>query len=306
VTAYITRRLGISVVTLWLVSLVVFLLARGLGDPQALYLDPSATEEDRSLLAATMGLDQPLAIQYLYFLRDAVRGDLGQSYTLHQPVTDVFFSRFGNTLQLGAVSFLLGALIALPAGVFAALHRESTGDWAVRGFVFLGQGLPHFWLGIMLILLVSVKLNWLPPAGKGGPSTFVLPAITMGWAASAEVTRLVRSSMLDVLSNDFVRTARAKGLSEIAVIYRHAVRNAMIPVVAYASLILVRAFIFGSITVETIFGWPGIGRLAYESTLARDYNMIQGIVLMLSLFVILTNLLADLAYGFLDPRIRYR
>lgn len=304
--SYMVRRLGLSLLTIWLVSLVVFLLSRALGDPQSLFLDPSATAEDRARLEAAMGLDKPLYQQYVVFVADALTGDLGRSYSLNQPVLDVFWSRFVNTLQLGAVAFIVGMAVAIPTGIFAALRRGSVGDWAARAFVFLGQALPQFWLGIMLILVVSVQWNLLPPAGKAGPATYVLPAVTLGWSAAAGVSRLVRSSMLDVLSHDFIRTARAKGLSEVVVNYQHALRNALIPVVAYSSLILVRSFIFGSITVETVFGWPGVGRLAYDATMARDYPLIQGIVLMMSIIVIGITFCAEMVYGLLDPRIRHR
>jgi peptide/nickel transport system permease protein len=303
---YVLRRLTVSLVTLWLVSVVVFLLSRTLGDPQALFLDPSATADDRARLEATLGLDAPLLQQYVIFVGNALVGNLGRSYSLNQPVLDVFWNRFLNTVELGAVAFVCGMAIAVPVGIFAALHRESAGDWVARVFVFLGQALPQFWLGIMLILLVSVQWNLLPPAGKGGPATFILPAITLGWSAAAGVSRLVRSSILDVLSNDFIRTARAKGLSETVVNYRHALRNALLPVVAYSSLILVRSFIFGSITVETVFGWPGVGRLAFDATMARDYPLIQGIVLMMAVIVIAVTFCTEVTYGLLDPRIRRR
>jgi peptide/nickel transport system permease protein len=306
VSTFILRRAGIGVLTLLFISVLVFALSRLIGNPADIYLDPSATIEDRAKLTAALGLDQPLYIQYLSFLERAVlHADLGRSYYNHRPVVETFFNRFWNTAQLGLASFGLSVVLAIPIGIASAVYRDSWWDWLARGFVFLGQALPHFWLGIMLILLFSVKLNLLPPAGNDGPASFILPAITLGWAAAAGVARLMRSSMLDILSGDYIRTARAKGLAEAAVVRRHALRNALIPTVAYSAVVLVRAFVIGSIVVETVFGWPGIGRLAYESTFARDFPMIEGIVVFVAIIVILANLTAEVLYALLDPRIRY-
>lgn len=304
--AFILRRIGIGILTLLVVSIVVFLLSRMIGNPVNMFLDVSATPEDRARLAASMGLDKPLYTQYLVFMRRILlHGDLGRSLSQNRPVTEVFFSRFWNTIELGAVSFLISMAISLPIGVLAAVRRDSWWDLFAKGFVLFGQALPHFWLGIMLILIFSVKLNLVPPAGKGGPLTFILPAITLGWGSAAGVTRLVRSAMLEILSSDFIRTARSKGLPEFTVLTRHALKNALIPTVAYFSVVLVRAFVIGSIVVETVFGWPGIGRLAYDVTLGRDFPMIQGLVLMIAVIVILANLACEILYGWLDPRIRY-
>lgn len=304
--AFIFRRTGAGVVTLLVVSVLVFLISRMTGNPADIYLDATATLEDRARLTASMGLDKPLHVQYAIFLERAIlHGDLGQSLSLSRPVTEAFFVRFWNTLQLGLVSFVISMSISIPIGVLVAARRDSGWDWAAKGFVFFGQAIPNFWLGLMLILIFAVKLNILTPAGKGDISTFVLPAITMGWVSAAGVTRLIRSAMLEILSSDFIRTARAKGLTEYVVLCRHCLRNALIPMVAYSSVVLVRSFVIGSIVVETVFGWPGIGRLAYEATFARDFPMIQGIVIMMSMLVIISNLVAEILYGLLDPRIRY-
>ncbi len=303
---FVVRRLLAALLTLFVVSVLVFLFSRLLGNPVDVYLDMSATKEDRALLAAHLGLDKPLYVQYcIYMARILLRADFGKSFYYNRPVVELFGAAASNTLQLSAVSFLISMGIAIPVGVLSAVRRGSVGDWVARGFVLLGQSLPHFWLGIMLILLLSVKLDLFPPATKGGPSTFVLPAITLGWHSAAGVMRMVRSSMLEVLSSDFIRTARGKGLNETAIVWRHALKNAMIPTVAYCSVVTVRSFVMGSIVVETVFGWPGLGRLAYEATFARDFPTIQGIVIMIASVVLLVNLLGDILYGWLDPRIRY-
>lgn len=292
--------------TLLFVSIVVFFLSRATGNPVDVFLDPSASAEDRARLIASLGLDKPLHLQYWYFLRDMIfYGDLGRSISLGRPVTEVMLGRIVNTLQLGVIAFCISIAIAIPIGVFAAVYRDSWWDQLTRGFVFLGQALPYFWLGILLILVFSVRLRLLPPAGRIGPQSFILPAITLGWGAAAGVTRLVRSSMLEVLSSDFVRTARSKGLTELAVVFRHALRNALIPTVAYSTVVLVRSFVIGSITVETVFAWPGLGRLAFDATLARDFPLIQGLVVLISAIVVLANLFGEILYGWLDPRIRY-
>ncbi|MHB1007475.1 MAG: ABC transporter permease [Chloroflexota bacterium] len=303
---FIIKRLITGTLTLFIVSLIVFLISRMTGNPVDIYLETTATQADRDMLYQAMGLDQPLHVQYFIFLQNAIHGDLGRShYWGGRPVAELILSRLGNTLQLAAVSFSLSLLLSIPMGVIAAVHRGRWWDWLVRGFVFFGQSLPHFWLGIMLILLFAVALNLLPPGGKGGLETFLMPAVTLGWASAAAITRLVRSSVLEVLSSDFIRTARAKGLSEFVVLRRHALRNALIPTVAYCTVTLVRSFIVGSVVVETVFGWPGMGRLAYEATFARDFPTVQGIVIVIAVAVIVFNLLADLLYGWLDPRIIY-
>lgn len=291
--------------TLFFVSILIFLLARMLGDPVNNYLDVTATAEDRALLAASMGLDKPLPVQYYLFLVRAAQGDLGRSHFFNRPVTELILDRMPNTLALAGLAFLCSVGLAIPTGVVAAVHRGRWWDWVVRGVVFFGQSMPQFWLGLMLVLLFTVTFNLLPPAGMGGPETFVLPAITLGWYSSAALTRLVRSAMLEILSSDFIRTARSKGLREITVLQRHALKNALIPATAFASVTVVRDMVMGSVVIETVFGWPGTGRLAYEAAYARDFPTIQGIVMVFAVAVILTDLLGELVYGWLDPRIRH-
>jgi peptide/nickel transport system permease protein len=302
---YIIRRALAGAVTLLAISLIVFLLVRATGNPVDLYMDPTATEKDRALLTAALGLDQPLHVQYYVFLTGALHGDLGRSISINRPVLEVFLERFGNTLQLTGLAFGLSLAIALPVGALAAVTRGKWWDWLTRGLVFLGHALPSFWLGVMLMLVFAVQLRWVPPAGKGDLATFVLPVITIAWGSAAGVTRMMRSSMLEVLPADYIRTAYAKGLAPLAVLWAHALKNAMIPVVGYVSVVVLRNLVLGMIVVETVFAWPGVGRLAYQAALSRDFPLVQGIVLMIALIVILATLLADILYGWLDPRIRY-
>lgn len=303
-TRYVVRRLLFAGITLLVISLTVFLLSRATGDPVEIMLDPTATQRDRDLLAHALGLDRPLHVQYYLFVSGALRGDLGRSLTMNRPVLELFVQRLGNTLQLTGIVFALNFVIAVPAGTIAAVFRGRWPDSLTRWFVFLGHGVPNFCLGVVLILLFAVRLRWLPPAGKGGPATFILPLMTMTLGSAAGLTRIVRSSMLDVLPSEYLRTAKAKGLPPTTILWRHALRNALIPIVGYMS-VAVRGLVTGGIIIETMFAWPGVGRLAYEAAQARDYPLMQGIVLMIALTVILATFVADLLYGWVDPRIRY-
>ena len=279
-------------------------MSRALGNPVDVFLPIQASQEDRQALMVSMGLDKPMYEQYLIFLRDLSRGDLGKSIMNKRPVIEIFRTKLWNTLQLASVAFLLTIVISLPVGIIAAVFRGRWQDWTSRGFAFIGQAVPDFWLGIMLILLFAVYFNLLPPAGKGGPSHFILPVITLGWSASAGLIRITRSSMLETLASDYIRTARAKGLGEFQVVVGHAFKNAFIPILAFASGLMIRAFIMGSIIVETVFGWPGVGRLAFDAVSARDYPLVQGTVLMIGAIVLVINTLIEVAYGWLDPRVR--
>ena len=287
-----------------MLSILVFAMSRALGNPVDVFLPIQASQEDREALIASMGLDKPMYAQYLVFLRDVSRGNLGKSIMNKRPVIEIFRIKLWNTLQLASVAFLLTILISLPVGIVAAVYRGGWQDWSSRGFAFIGQAVPDFWLGIMLILLFAVYFNLLPPASKGGPSHFILPVITLGWSASAGLIRITRSSMLEVLASDYIRTARAKGLTELQIIARHALKNAFIPILAFGSGLLIRGFIMGSIIVETVFGWPGVGRLAFDAVSARDYPLVQGTVLLIGVIVLIVNTSIEVAYGWLDPRVR--
>jgi peptide/nickel transport system permease protein len=306
VGAYVIRRVLIGLGTLLVVSVLIFLMSRLTGNPVDLLAGSDSTAESRAKLLAAMGLDQPLHVQYFIYITALLQGDMGQSYVMARPVSELIASGLGNTLQLAAVSFLFSVGISTPIGVLAAVHRNKGWDFVARGFAFFGQSLPNFWLGIMLILLLSVTLRLLPPFGKGGPETFVMPGITLGWISAAALTRLIRSSMLESLGSDYVRTARAKGLGEFAVLYKHALRNALVPAVAYSTVTLVRGFIVGSVVVETVFAWPGMGNLAYRAAFARDFPTIQGITIVIASAVVIINIVGDLFYAILDPRIAYK
>ena len=303
--AYIRRRLIQSVVVVWGVSVLVFFLLRlAPGDPVTLLLVESASPEQVAAAKAKWGLDKPIPVQYAVFLGRALRGDLGDSLFFQQPAIEVLMERMPATLQLSAAALLFSLSVAIPIGMLSALKRDSFWDYLGTGLAMLGQAIPPYWLGIMLILVFSVALGWFPTSGRGTLSHLVLPAITLGSVLMALVTRLVRSGMLDVLGEDYVRTARAKGLRERSVIVRHALRNILIPLVTVIGLQL-GALFGGAVITESIFAWPGVGRLALQSINARDYPMVQASVLVISVVYVFLNLAVDLLYVYLDPRIRY-
>lgn len=300
---YIVRRLVNAVVVILLVSTVVFVAIRLTGDPAATMLQ--GVEPTRQAIAAlrhALGLDKPLWRQYALFIAGALHGNLGTSYDTGQPVASLIGSRLGATALLAVAGMFVGALIAFPVGIIAALRPNSLADLGARVFALAGISFPNFWLGIMLITIFSVALRWLPASGYGTPQALVLPALTLGLILSGIQSRLVRSSMLEVLRQDYVRTARAKGLKERMVIVRHALRNALIPVVTYMGSTF-GALLGGIVFVEVVFSWPGIGSLAYQAVEQRDFPLVQGIVVVTASLLVLMNLLVDLAYLLLDPQI---
>jgi ABC-type dipeptide/oligopeptide/nickel transport system permease component len=304
--AYIRRRLLQSVVVVWGVSVLVFFLLRlAPSDPVTLLLAESASPEQIAAARAKWGLDKPIYVQYGVFLSHAVQGDLGNSLFFQQPALKVLLERMPATLQLSAVALLFSLSVAIPIGLLSALKRDTFWDYLGTSIAMLGQAIPPYWLGIMLILLFSVTLGWLPTSGRGSLRHVVLPAITLGSVLMALVTRLVRSGMLDVLGEDYVRTARAKGLPERWVIIRHALRNILIPLVTVVGLQL-GALFGGAVITESIFAWPGVGRLALQAINARDYPLVQAAVLVISVVYVFLNLAVDLLYVYLDPRIRYQ
>jgi peptide/nickel transport system permease protein len=254
-------------------------------------------------LRHTLGLDQPLYMQYGHYLSQIVRGDLGQSFKFQAPVRDVIFERYPATLQLAYLALAVCAAIAIPAGVWAAYRRGSASDRAVSLFTLFGLALPNFALGPLLITLFSIKLGWLPVSGRGGVLNYILPAATLGAALAAILTRMVRGSMLEELSSDYVRTARAKGLSTRTILFRHALRNALIPIITILGLQF-GTLLAGTIVTETIFSWPGIGRLTVQAISSRDYPLLQGCILVIALSYVLVNLLTDVLYAVVDPRVR--
>ena len=302
---YMVQRLVASVLTLLGVSCIVFLMVRLLpGDPARVIAGLLASEGDVVMIRRQLGLDQPLHVQYGRFLIRAVRGDLGLSARTSEPVMREITSRLPATLQLALISTLLATGCGVLAGVLAATRLYSGLDYLVSLATLCGVSMPVYWLGLLLIIVFAVQLNWLPAAGAEEPGSAILPSLTLASFSVALVARMTRSTMLEVLGQDFVRTARAKGLREYAVVYHHALRNALIPIITAVGLQF-GALLGGAVLTETVFGWPGMGQLLVESIFARDYPMVQGIVLVFSALFILTNLLVDVSYVFIDPRIHY-
>ncbi len=286
------------------VTVVVFLIIHlAPGDPALLLVGERAPQEVYDRVRHAWGLDRPLVAQYLTFLGNVLRGDLGTSIQMRRPVIDLLMAAMPVTLELGLTAMALAVVVGVMAGVISAVRAGSAADQATMVGALLGVSVPGFWLGQLLILLFAVKLQWLPVSGYGGWRYLILPALAMGFADSAVTARTTRSSMLDVVKQDYIRTARAKGLGERVVIYKHALRNAMLPVITLIGLNL-GYMIAGAVVLEEVFGRPGMGRLMIHAILSRDYPVVQGCLLFLAISVALANLLADISYVFLDPRIR--
>jgi ABC-type dipeptide/oligopeptide/nickel transport system permease component len=303
------RRIGLrfllAIPALWLIVTMVFLLAHIVpGDPVQQMLGEGARAEDLSQLRHALGLDLPLLTQYARYLAGVVRGNLGESFRYQRPVARVILEHYPATLELAFVALLACAAIGISAGVLAAHKRGQAEDRAVSVFTLLGLSIPNFALGPVLILVFSVILGWLPVSGRGGLSHLILPAITLGAALAAILTRMVRTAVIEELSSDYVRTARAKGLSESAVLFRHAFRNALIPILTILGLQF-GTLLAGTIVTETIFSWPGIGRLAVTAIEARDYPLLQGCILLIAVSYVLVNLMTDFVYLLVDPRVRF-
>lgn len=301
---YVIRRLLQSVVVLVVLALVVFSLARVTGNPADLLLPEDATTEDREHLLHALGLDRPVHVQLGVFLSGALRGDLGTSIRYRQPAVEVFFERLPNTLTLVPLALAASVIIAIPLGLLAAVYRGTVVDRITGTIAVLGIATPSFWLGVVLIYVFSVKLGWLPSARMGGPAHFVLPIITLSGFLVAGMTRLVRSSVLEVLDTEFVKLARIKGLPERAVIWKHCLGNALIPVVTLFGVFFA-LMVTGAIVTETVFAWPGVGRLTYEAVIFRDYPLLQAVILLQATIVLAVNLGVDILYAYLDPRVRY-
>jgi len=299
----LTRPLQ-SLVALAILSVVIFALARATGDPLHLILPMVATDEDYANARRYLGLDRPLHLQYLKFVTNAVTGDFGTSLRARRPVIDLIKERLPNSLKLAAFAMTVSLLLAFPLGVMAAVKKDTGVDRIAQVIAVLGQSLPTFWVGIVLIEVVAGRLQWLPAAGTGGLAHYLLPGFTLGWFVVAGMMRLLRSGMLDVLDAEYVKMARIKGVSERWVIWQHALKNALIPVVTFAGIYFA-ILVTTAIVVETVFAWPGIGRLAYEAITSRDFPVIQAVVLLTAVIVAAVNLLVDCLYAFIDPRIRY-
>lgn len=273
------------------------------GDPVEQMLGEGAAPGELAQLRHALDLDQPLLQQYGHYLKGLAHGDMGQSLKYQAPVRRIIFDRYPATLQLAFLALLVCAAIAIPAGILAAHRRGHAADRAVGLFTLFGLAIPNFALGPLLILLFSIEIGWLPVSGRGSALSYILPAATLGAALAAILTRMVRGAMLEELSSDYVRTARAKGLGTAAVLFRHAFRNALIPVITILGLQF-GTLLAGTIVTETIFSWPGIGRLTVQAISSRDYPLLQGCILVISVSYVLVNLLTDLLYSFIDPRVR--
>ncbi|MCU0899214.1 MAG: ABC transporter permease [Cypionkella sp.] len=287
------------------VSFSTFIVAHMTGDPVELMARENATLEDKQALREFLGLDRPLAEQYLSFVGKALQGDLGYSFVQQAPVTQLIAERLPATLLLAAAGFVLALLISVPLGIIIALKRNTVWDVVVTALAMIGQAAPGFWIGLMLVVLFAVELKLLPVSGYGGPLYLVLPAITLALQSAARLTRLVRASMLEVLNADYIRTARSKGLRERTILFIHAFRGAMIPVVTMAGLELAE-LVSGAFITETIFAWPGVGRLAVNAVYQRDFPLIQGVVLMAAAFFVIINFLVDVLYVVIDPRVKLK
>jgi peptide/nickel transport system permease protein len=302
--SYLVQRLVGAILVIFGVVSIVFLLIHMIpGDPVEIMLGESAAAADREALRTSLGLDQPLAVQFVSYLGGLLHLDLGTSIHLRRPVTELLLERLPATGLLAAVSLLVALLLALPLGILAAVRKDTAWDSGAMGFSMLGVSVPNFWLGPLLILVFSLWLGWFPVSGHDGAASVVLPALTLGTGLAAVLSRMVRSSMLEVLGEDYIRTARAKGLPGRRVVLHHALRNALLPVITLLGLQL-GALLAGAVITETVFSWPGIGLLTIEAIQSRDYPVVQACVLLISLCYVVVNFLTDLAYAQVDPRIR--
>lgn len=302
---YIVKRIILMIPVLMVVTLIVFsIFYFAPGDPVSRIAGPNVTPEVYESIRRKYGLDQPFIIQYLRFMKSVIEGDLGVSILQERPVIEMIKERLPVTLEIGLLGFLITFLIAIPAGVIAAVKKNTMVDYLCMSGTLLGTAIPTFWLGMLLMYFFAYKLRWFPISGYGTIRHLILPSFAIGLTNAAITARMVRSSMLEVLKQDYVRTARSKGLLEKVVIYRHALKNALIPVITLMGLRL-GWIIGGSVALEIIFSIPGIGRLMVDSILARDYPVVQGSMIVLTSSIILANILADILYAIVDPRIRY-
>ncbi|HQC87637.1 MAG TPA: ABC transporter permease [Acetomicrobium sp.] len=303
---YFVRRMAFLVLTLLGATIVIFsMLHLAPGDPIDLIVGPNVTPEVRENIRHQYGLDRPLAVQYLSFMKSLLHGDLGKSIIQHKPVSELIAERFFVTLELSLTALFISFLISIPIGIKAALKRNTVTDYALMALSLIGISMPTFWFGLMLLYIVAFKLRFFPISGYGTWRHLFLPALTIGITDAALLARMVRSSMLEVIRQDYIRTARSKGLPERVVINRHALRNALIPIITLLGL-RIGGVVGGSVVVEIVFARPGLGRLMVDSILARDYPVVQGVMVVLTTCIILGNLLADILYAVVDPRIKLK
>jgi len=302
---YILIRLVQAVIALWVVSLIVFGLGRITGDPTDVLLAIDAGPEERAILRAQLGLDKPLHIQYIKYISNSFKGDFGKSIRVpNHSAMSLVLQKLPATLSLGFVAIAIAVVVAVPVGVLSAVKKDSFFDFAGKSIALLGQSLPAFWLGLVLMWVFAVQLDLVPTSGRGGVTTYILPSISIGWFLVAALMRLVRSSMMEVMDSEYVKLARIKGLAEWKVVWKHGVRNAAIAPLTYFGIIF-GGLLTGSVSIETVYAWPGVGFLAFQSVLARDFPVMQAVVMLFAGIYILTNLVIDILYAYLDPRIRY-
>ncbi len=299
----VLRRLWQGAISILGASVIIFAISRLSGDPVVMLVPPDAPPSLIAEIRTQYGLDQPLVWQYLLFLGHALTGDFGNSFRWQMPALQLILDRLPATIQLAACGLLFSVALAVPIGVLSAVHRGGWIDRIGRVFAMLGQAMPAFWVGLLLILVFAVQLNWLPAFGHGTPAHVVLPAIALGWYPVAAQTRIVRSAMLDVLDSDHIRLSRALGTPERLIVWKYALRNAAVPLLTMLGVYFA-AMLGGAFVVETIFAWPGVGRTVVEAVFSRDFPVVQAGVLFTSILFVLSNLLVDLSYGLVDPRIR--
>lgn len=301
---FIVKRIGLALISLFLLSLTIFLLIRISGDPAVLLAEPGASQADLDAIRTQFGLDRPLWIQYVSFVTHLVRGDFGQSFYYRTDVFELYLSRLPASLMLAAAAMTFSLIVGIPTGIIAAVRVNKWQDSIGKIFALLGLSMPSFWVGLIMILFFSVYLGWLPSSGSGTALHLVMPAIALGWVFAATHMRLTRSSMLEVLGSEYVKLARLKGLPEALVIAKHALKNALIPVLTLAGINLV-IMVNVSIVVETVFAWPGVGRLLFEGIAFRDFPVVQASILLGGVMIVVVNLVVDILYAVIDPRIRY-
>src|SRR6478672_1559287 len=300
---FVMRRLGYSLISLLVLSLTIFLFVRVTGDPASLLVEPGASEADIAAIHQKFGLDKPLWVQYGLFMGSLMRGDFGQSFYYQTPVLELYLDRLPYSVMLATAAMAFSLLVGIPSGILAAVRVGRFWDSAGKMFALLGLSLPSFFVGLVLILVFSVFLGWLPSSGSGGVLHILMPAFALGWYFAAAHMRLTRSSMLEVLGSEYVKLARLKGLPQSLVIAKHAFKNALIPVLTLAGINLV-IMVNVSVVVEVVFAWPGIGRLLFEGISFRDFPVVQGVVLMAGAMIVIVNLVIDILYAVIDPRIR--
>jgi len=301
---FILKRMGYAALSLILLSLIIFLLVRLTGDPTVLLVEPGASKEDMAAVRVQLGLDRPIWVQYGQFLSSLLRGDFGHSFYYRTPVLELYMSRFPHSLMLALAAMAFSLIVGIPSGIIAAVRVNQWWDSAGKIFALLGLSLPSFWVGLVMILFFSVYLGWLPSSGSGSVAHLIMPAFALGWYFAAAHMRLTRSAMLEVLGSEYVKLARLKGLPEALVIAKHAFKNALIPVLTLAGINLV-VMINVAVVVETVFAWPGVGRLLFEGISFRDFPVVQATVLINGAMVVIASFVVDVLYAVIDPRIRY-